>query len=60
MLAQVVNERRRLGRPVGWADAQIAATAREPALTLLTCNVRDFEHCGVALLNPWQAVGHAG
>jgi predicted nucleic acid-binding protein len=35
------------------ADMQIAATAQVHALTLVTRNVRDFEDCGIALLNPF-------
>lgn len=52
-LAQIVNERRRAGRPIAWADAQIAAIARERGLALVTRNVRDFEGCGLGLVNPW-------
>jgi predicted nucleic acid-binding protein len=35
------------------ADMLIAATAQIHALTLVTCNTRDFEGCGIALLNPF-------
>jgi len=52
-LAQRVNERRRAGRPIAWADAQIAAIARERGLALVTRHVRDFEGCGVAVVDPW-------
>ena len=45
--------RRRLGRPIDELDAQIAAIARAHGFALATRNVRDFEHCGVELLNPW-------
>ena len=34
-------------------DMVIAGTAQEHQLTLVTRNVRDFEDCGVALLNPF-------
>ncbi len=36
------------------ADMLIAATAAEYALTLVTRNIRDFEGCSVALLNPFE------
>lgn len=36
------------------ADIFIAATAIEHGLTLVTRNVRDFEGCGVCLLNPFE------
>ncbi|MCE4055529.1 type II toxin-antitoxin system VapC family toxin [Pseudomonas sp. Au-Pse12] len=34
--------------------ALIAATALVHGLTLVTRNVKDFEACGVRLLNPWK------
>lgn len=43
------------GRRVAQADMLIAATAVVHGLTLATRNTRDFEGCGVALLNPFDA-----
>ena len=37
------------------ADMLIAATAQIHALTLVTRNVRDFDGCGIGLLNPFTA-----
>lgn len=54
VLGQLVNERRRRGRPIGFADAQIAATARSADLVLVTRNDKDFAACGVVVINPWQ------
>lgn len=34
-------------------DMLIAATAQAQNLTLVTHNIRDFEGCGIALLNPF-------
>lgn len=34
-------------------DAMIAATALEHKFTVVTRNVSDFVHTGVALINPW-------
>jgi toxin FitB len=36
-------------------DSLIAATARLHHLTVVTRNTRDFEACGVPVLNPWLA-----
>lgn len=46
---------RTLGQPRTQADMLIAATAQVHQLTLVTRNVRDFEGCGLALLNPFEA-----
>ena len=51
--ATLVAERRRAGRPISPFDAQIAAIARSRGAALATRNTRDFEGCGVTLLDPW-------
>lgn len=43
------------GRVRSQADMLIAATAQVHALTLVTRNVRDFDGCGIAVLNPFEA-----
>ena len=45
----------RAGRTPAAADAQIAAVAIHYQLTLITRNVKDFEHFDLKLLNPWQS-----
>jgi predicted nucleic acid-binding protein len=40
-------------QPMPVIDALIAATARVNGLTLVTRNVKDFEHAGVPLINPF-------
>jgi predicted nucleic acid-binding protein len=42
------------GRMRSQADMLIAATAQVHALTLVTRNVRDFDDCGIAVLNPFS------
>lgn len=51
--ATVVTRRERLGRPIGMADAQIAAICLTRNATLATRNTKDFEETGVELFNPW-------
>jgi len=43
-----------LGQVRTQADMFLAATAAEYGLTLATRNTRDFEGCGIALLNPFS------
>ena len=50
----IVSVRERSGRPISQFDAQIAAIARSCGADIATRNVRDFEDCGVRLVNPWQ------
>lgn len=38
----------------GERDALIAATALVHGITVVTRNVADFQHTGVALINPWE------
>lgn len=53
----IVADRERLGRPIGTADALIAATAIEAgAETLLTRNAQDFEKLDLRVVNPWRSV----
>lgn len=49
------GQRQLAGRPFHVTDAQIAATAMEHGLTLVTRNVRDFEGIELAILNPWDS-----
>lgn len=53
--ADIAGDRRRKGRPISTADAQIAAISRSRGAALATRNVADFDECGVVVINPWQA-----
>jgi len=53
--ATIVAARQRIGRPITLLDAQIAAIAVARRALLATRNVKDFENCGVALVNPWES-----
>jgi toxin FitB len=52
--ADIVSGRERLGRPIGAADARIAAICRAVDATLATRNTDDFEQTGIKLINPWK------
>ena len=52
--ADVASDRRAAGRPISQFDCQIAAIARSNGATVATRNVRDFESCGIAIIDPWQ------
>ncbi|SDX50182.1 hypothetical protein SAMN05661080_00209 [Modestobacter sp. DSM 44400] len=46
--------RDRLGRPIGPADAQIAAIGTRHGAVLATRNIRDFEGLGLIVVDPWE------
>lgn len=52
--APIAVERRKRGRPISLFDAQIASIAKARNAALATRDIRDFEGCGVRLINPWQ------
>ena len=52
--ADIVADRERLGRPIGVADAQIAAICRDLGAILATRNPADFEETGIEIINPWD------
>ncbi len=52
--AEVTDRHRRAVRTVGAVDELIAATALVHDLTVITRNVRHFEHSGCKLLSPWS------
>lgn len=50
----IVTGPERIGRPIGVADAQIAAICRDLDATLASRNIADFEETGIELINPWK------
>jgi toxin FitB len=52
--ADIVAGRQRIGRPIGVADAQIAAICRDLDGILATRNTADFEETGIGLIDPWN------
>jgi predicted nucleic acid-binding protein len=54
---ELMGDRKELGLPMSVPDGQIAAIARLNHLAVATRNVLDFEHCGIDVLNPFEAAG---
>lgn len=52
--ARIAADRRRASRPISHFDAQIAAIARSAGAAIATRNVKDYDRCGVKILNPWD------
>jgi toxin FitB len=50
----LVADRDRAGRPITGFDAQIATICLSHGAALATRNIKDFQHTGVDLINPWQ------
>ena len=53
--ARLRAAKRQTGLAMSPQDAQIAAIAAATGALLATRNVVDFEHCGIAVVNPWSA-----
>jgi hypothetical protein len=53
MYAEIAASRRSAGKPISQFDAMIVAMARSRGASLATRNVKDFEDCGVDVINPW-------
>jgi predicted nucleic acid-binding protein len=52
--ALIGSIRKNMGKPISFADAQIASIALSRGAKLATRNVKDFEGCGVDLVNPFE------
>ncbi len=52
--ARITAARDRSGKPIGMADAQIAAICRRYHADLATRNLKDFVVTGVHACNPWD------
>lgn len=50
-----IRARRQLaGRRILALDAQIAAIARATSMAVATRNTKDFDECGIELIDPWR------
>jgi len=52
--SRIAAHRRSLGRPIGNADAQIAAITQVYGAVLATRNTADFDACNIRVVNPWH------
>ena len=52
--AVLAAARRSQGKPIDIPDCQIAAIAKSIGAAVATRNVKDFEDCGVEVINPWN------
>jgi toxin FitB len=52
--AEIFAGRRQAGRHAEPTDLMIAAIALSRDASVVTRNVRDFEGCGIAVINPWD------
>ena len=50
----VMGSRKEMGRPLGSLDGQIIAIARANTCAVATRNIRDFEYCGLTIINPFD------
>jgi predicted nucleic acid-binding protein len=55
LYAEIAASRRMAGKPISQFDAMIVAMARSRGASLATRNGKDFEDCGVPVVNPWTA-----
>lgn len=51
--ADIVAERRTVGRPIDTMDGLIAAIARTHGAGIATRNISDFDGLGLRLIDPW-------
>ncbi len=50
----ICPSRKSIGRPMGYADAMIAAICRDRGATLVSRNIDAFASTGVVVINPWN------
>lgn len=53
--AELTEQSRTVGRPIGVEDGMIAAICIANSATLATRNIKDFDGLGVELVNPWDS-----
>ena len=51
---ELMAHRKDIGRPMSSMDGQIAAIALSKGFSVATRNIKDFEHCDIKLINPFD------
>lgn len=51
---KIMGYRKKLGKPLGVPDGQIAAIALVNNAVLATRNIKDFLRCGIKVINPFE------
>ena len=51
--ARLMGERKQAGNTMSMPDGQIAAIALANGYTIATRNIKDFNNCGLDLINPF-------
>ncbi len=51
---EIMGHRKSIGRPMSSMDGQIAALAQSRGFSVATRNTKDFEHCQINLINPFD------
>ena len=57
LYGEIMGRRKTLGRPMAILDGQIASIARASDFAVATRNVRDFEECGLDVIDPFPDAG---
>jgi predicted nucleic acid-binding protein len=52
--AELMGHRKEIGRPMNLPDGQIASIALAHGFAVATRNIKDFEDCGLELINPFE------
>lgn len=55
LCGEICGARQRAGRPISFADAQIAAIARSCDAVVATRDGAGFAECGVEVFDPWRS-----
>ncbi|OIP18012.1 MAG: VapC toxin family PIN domain ribonuclease [Betaproteobacteria bacterium CG2_30_59_46] len=52
--AEIMGHRKEVGHPMSLPDGQIASIAHAHGFAIATRNIKDFEDCGLELINPFE------